>query len=145
MRRRRSANSPDAHDLVFDVLAQAGRPISAYEVLDRLRPAGISAPPTVYRALNRLIEEGRAHRLESLNAFVSCAHGDRDAPHPRRAAFAICDRCGRVEELSGDEAVAALHHWAAARPFRIRRAVIEMTGCCADCDDDAAPAAPMRP
>jgi len=137
MRKRRTAGAPPAHRLVFDVLNKAERPISAYEVLDRVRPAGITAPPTVYRALNRLIDEGLAHRLESLNAFVSCTRCSHDSSHGEahrdRAAFAICESCGGAEEFAGDDAFAALHRWAGDHAFAVRRAVIELTGRCAAC------------
>lgn len=146
MRKRKVAGALPAHQLVYDVLRRADRPISAYEVLDRVRPAGITAPPTVYRALSRLIDEGLAHRLESLNAFVSCARADQgephEAPHRGRAAFAICERCGVVAEFAEDEAFAALQRWADERAFAVRRTVIEVTGRCAACQslaDDAAP------
>ena len=60
--------------LVFDVLTRAEQPISAYTILDRLREHGFRAPLQVYRALDKLLEAGLVHRLESLNAFVACAH-----------------------------------------------------------------------
>ncbi len=148
MRKRKAAGAPPAHELVLQVLTRADRPISAYEVLDRVRPAGITTPPTVYRALSRLINEGLAHRVESLNAFVSCArsgHGASAAdPHrDRRAAFAICERCGSTEEFTDGGAFAALDRWAEEHGFVIRRSMIEVTGCCAACrrlaDETATP------
>jgi Fur family zinc uptake transcriptional regulator len=146
MRKRKTAGMPPVHRMVYDVLAGADRPISAYEVLDRLRPAGVTAPPTVYRALNRLIDEGLAHRLESLNAFVSCARLAQGEPHRERAAFAICETCGGAEEFAGADAFAALHRWADEHRFRIHRAVIEVSGTCAGCraaaGEDAPAAAP---
>ena len=77
--------------LVFDALSAARKPLSAYDLIDKLRKHGITAPPTVYRALSRLVGDRRAHRLESLNAFVTCSH-----PHDTHATaiFAICDGCG---------------------------------------------------
>ena len=71
-------------EIVAATLRKAGRPLTAYEVLDALKGMGVSGPPTVYRALDKLIADGRVHRLESLNAFVLCSHShDNDA-----AAFA---------------------------------------------------------
>ena len=57
---------------VYDALRTLNRPMSAYQVLDQVREHGISAPPTVYRALEQLVEQGRVHRLESMNAYVAC-------------------------------------------------------------------------
>ena len=59
---------------VLATLQEASSPLSAYALLDRLREAGFGAPVQVYRALERLAEQGLVHRLESLNAYVSCSH-----------------------------------------------------------------------
>ncbi len=68
----------------------AGRPVSAYEIIDSLRDKAILAPQTVYRSLDRLIASGAAHRLESLNAFVACSHavhkGSASSPSATAAA-----------------------------------------------------------
>jgi len=63
-------------ELVLGTLAHAHAPLSAYDILDRLRPDGLRAPLQVYRALEKLTERGLAHRLESLNAFVCCADAE---------------------------------------------------------------------
>jgi len=60
---------------VLSCLRKAKEPLSAYAILDRVRVAGISHPPTVYRALNELIQLGMVHRLQSRSAFVACGHG----------------------------------------------------------------------
>jgi Fur family zinc uptake transcriptional regulator len=76
---------------VLSALRKAKEPLSAYAILDRVRVAGISHPPTVYRALNELIQLGMVHRLQSRSAFVAC-NG--------KAAFAICRQCEKVVEIS---------------------------------------------
>jgi Fur family zinc uptake transcriptional regulator len=81
---------------VLSCLRKAKAPLSAYAILDRLRAAGIAYPPTVYRALNDLMELGMVHRLQSRAAFVACGHGSCNG----KAAFAICRECGRVVEIS---------------------------------------------
>ena len=58
--------------LVYDALTGAKTPLSAYTLLDQLRDAGFRAPLQVYRALEKLIEIGQVHRLESINSFVAC-------------------------------------------------------------------------
>jgi Fur family transcriptional regulator, zinc uptake regulator len=66
---------------VLEALHKSGKPLSAYELLDKLHKFGIKAPPTVYRALETLVERGLVHRIESLGAFVAChdMHGDHRA------------------------------------------------------------------
>lgn len=117
--------------LVFKTLADADGPLSAYTVLDRLRDDGFRAPLQVYRALDRLRELDLVHRLESLNAFVACAHPDGHAHE--LTAFAICDECGRVDEFSDAVVEERLGAWAQAHDFHAARTTIEMRGACAAC------------
>jgi len=51
--------------LVLDVLLDEKGPLSAYAILDRLRDKGLKAPLQIYRALDKLTQIGRVHRLES--------------------------------------------------------------------------------
>lgn len=118
------------HALVFDALKKAGRPVKAYELIDTVRPAGISAPPTVYRALNRLIADGLAHKLESLNAYIACAHVHSNNSVP---VFEICDLCGGVQEFSDGEIGKHLFRCASGHGFAVSRTAIEIHGTCAQC------------
>lgn len=110
-------------------LKAAGRPVSAYEIIDRVRGDASLAPQTVYRALDRLISSGAAHRLESLNAFVACSH----AAHSGTAIFAICEVCGAVREFDEARAVKALQAWASKTEFDVRQMTLELRGTCASC------------
>lgn len=117
--------------LVLNALATAGKPQSAYTILDHLRAAGFRAPLQVYRALNKLIERGYVHKLESINSFVACAH-----PHEHQhgvVAFAICDRCGQADEFSDEVVEARLQHWAACSHFKLTQSIIELRGVCQGC------------
>lgn len=125
--RRRSAADQDK--IIVEALRGVGRPVSAYELIEQVRAKGVSAPPTVYRALQRLIDDGLAHRLESLNAFVACDHPH----HAGRAVFAICDACGTVKEFDSAAAVKILQAWAGKNDFKIRSMTMEIRGRCADC------------
>jgi Fur family zinc uptake transcriptional regulator len=76
-----------------------------------------------------LIDDGLAHRLESLNAFVACEHPH----HHGKAAFAICDACGTVKEFDNPAAVKSLQTWAGKNDFKIRTMTMELRGRCAAC------------
>ena len=117
--------------LVLETLHQAEAPLSAYDILDRLREHGLRAPLQVYRALEKLIDAGLAHRLESLNAFVCCA--DAHAHQAGLAAFAICERCGRVDEFSDEMVRERLETWARGQEFTPSRTTIELRGTCSAC------------
>lgn len=117
--------------LAFNVLRAAGGPVSAYDIMDRLksnRPR--IAPTTVYRALEHLIRAGRVRRIESLNAYLSA--GQDRVGHS--VVFAICDDCGRVQERHADDAVGSLTLALSVEGFVPTRPVIEMHGRCGDCD-----------
>ena len=58
--KRRSAADQDK--IIVEALRGAGRPVSAYELIEQVRGHGVTAPPTVYRALQRLIEDGLSRR-----------------------------------------------------------------------------------
>lgn len=118
-------------ELVLGTLAHAHGPLSAYDILDRLRGKGLKAPLQVYRALDKLTERGLAHRLESLNAFVCCADTHRHAAGT--IAFAICEQCGRVEEFVDETIKDRLNGWSAAHGFAAHRTTIELRGRCRDC------------
>jgi Fur family zinc uptake transcriptional regulator len=138
MTRPKIVDRPPVHLRVMALLGAGGRAMTAYQLLDGLRADGITAPPTVYRALNRLIAEGRAHRLESLNAFVACTR----PAHGGCAGFAICDGCGRVTEFTSEPVVDSLAAWAGAHAFRMTGATIEVKGRCGDCSAPAPSPAP---
>ena len=58
---------------VYALIAAAGKPIGAYDLLAALEPERGRVPPTtVYRALEFLVVHGFVHRIESRNAFVAC-------------------------------------------------------------------------
>ena len=87
-----------------------------------MRAKGAVTPPTVYRSLDKLIEKGLAHRLESLNAYVTCKH-----PHPHEmAAFAICEACGLVKEFTDSQIGDRLAHWSDANAFYPKKVTVEV-------------------
>lgn len=132
--RKPSKRTPaqDQDRLIAAALRDAGRPVSAYELIDQLRGEASLAPQTVYRALGRLIAEGQAHRLESLNAFVACRHHKHN---DETAVFAICQSCGIVREFEQAEAVARLRAWASEAEFHISHMTLELRGLCRACAD----------
>ena len=101
--------APEQDKMIVEALRDVGRPVSAYELIEELRSKASLAPQTVYRSLDRLIAEGQAHRLESLNAFVACRHASHEG---ETAVFAICNDCGTVSEFDEPAAVDRLAAWA---------------------------------
>jgi Fur family transcriptional regulator, zinc uptake regulator len=134
---------------VLGLILEAETPAGAYDLLDRLRRTrGNAAPPTVYRALDFLCEQGLVHRVERLAAFVGCvAQPDpEEAPaphaHTHAAQFLICRGCGRAIELDDAALAHALAAAAARHGFAVSAATIEAEGLCAACAAVATEAAP---
>ncbi|CAN7476034.1 Fur family transcriptional regulator [Rhizobium sp. LjRoot30] len=119
--------------LVFDVLSRADQPMSAYTILDKLRDNGFRAPLQVYRALEKLLEFGMVHRLESLNAFVACAHPNDNCCRHGTVAFAICNSCGHVEEFHDHAVDDRLDAFVKAKRFKAEKTTIEIRGLCSAC------------
>jgi Fur family zinc uptake transcriptional regulator len=118
-------------EAVLALILAAPGPLTAYQLLDQLKATRKSAvPPTVYRALDFLIENHLIHRIEKLNAFIPC--NDTEQQH-HDVQFLICDKCGTVAEIE-DKAVAhALAKAAAKNGFHPTNAMVELDGTCGAC------------
>jgi len=117
--------------LVLDLLQKSKRQMSAYDILDKLRPQGLKAPLQIYRALEKLIELQLVHKVESLNAFVSCDHNACHASD--MTAFTICQDCGDVTELGVEVVGDVLKQQVGESGFRISQTAIEIKGTCGRC------------
>lgn len=117
---------------VLEILLREHRAMGAYELLEDLGAEGFgSQPPVAYRALDFLVKNGFAHKIERLNAFVACVHPGADhAP-----AFLICRVCDAVAELRAKPATELLDTLAEEAGFRVERAVVEVEGLCPNCRD----------
>jgi Fur family transcriptional regulator, zinc uptake regulator len=119
-------------DVLTLILAAEG-PVTAYGLLDRLKQSHPGAvPPTVYRALDFLMEQGLVHKIERLNAYVGCVEAASHA-HGHPVQFLICRDCGGVTEVEDDGIAAALAHAAERSGFSPARATVEVEGTCGDC------------
>ena len=116
-------------EMVLATLRRVGRPASAYEIQSSLSDEWHAAPSTIYRALERLIAEGRVHRLKSLNAFVACCHNG----HHKQSVFVICDDCQSVTEFSEPGIQKLIDALAKQVDFTISRATLELRGACRKC------------
>jgi Fur family transcriptional regulator, zinc uptake regulator len=115
---------------VLELVWASHRPVGAYALLDSLRADGRSAaPPTVYRALEFLLALGLVHRVESLNAYLGCAHPASD----HAAQFLICRQCGTAAELEESDIATAIDRHAKRAGFAVERRTVEAMGLCAAC------------
>ncbi len=121
---------------ILEILARSDGPVGAYaimEELSRVQQRSV-APPTVYRTLEFLVENGFVIKIESRNAFAPC-----DAPgHDHHGIVLICRRCGQSDEIENPALDALLLGAAAASDFRLERQVVEIEGVCESCGEAAA-------
>jgi Fur family zinc uptake transcriptional regulator len=119
---------------VLTLIWQSHRPMKAYDLLEQMQQDDPSAkPPTVYRALDFLMEQGLIHRLDSLNAFTGCGHPDG---HHRDCYFMICQDCGTASEYCAPALSQAIHQAAQDNDFSPQQTVLEIAGTCGDCRAD---------
>ncbi|MDK2123647.1 transcriptional repressor [Parachitinimonas caeni] len=128
---QRGEKLTDLRREVLSLLLAHDGSIKAYELLAELQKRKpTAAPPTVYRALDFLLNVGLAHKLGSLNAFVACRELDHTHHH---GLMLICDRCRGVHELSDESWAERLAEDAARLGFRLSQQDIEIKGICANC------------
>jgi Fur family zinc uptake transcriptional regulator len=115
---------------VLEILWQSHKPLGAYSMLETLSKDGRpAAPPTVYRALEFLLEQGLVHRIASLNAFIGCAHPG----HGGTGQFLICETCGATAEMNDPKLEQQIARSAAALGFSTEHQTLEVRGLCPHC------------
>lgn len=115
---------------VLELVWQSHKPMGAYDLLPALAEDGFnSAPPTVYRALDFLLDLGLVHRLASLNAFIGCSHPGHDHP----SCFLLCQQCGKAQEMEAGPWCNALDEAAQAQGFAVEQQLTEILGTCPQC------------
>ena len=122
---------------VLTKLFGTGRPATAYELLDLVKPEDASiTPASIYRSLDFLVEMGLVHRLDSTRSFVACDHPD----HPHTGQFLICRECGTVVEAEDKRIARATEDLGERHGFTLDHRTVELTGLCGTCrSGDAGP------
>ena len=132
---QRGARLTELRRRVLEIIWNSPAPLGAYAILDILRDEGRpGAPPTVYRALDFLLEQGLIHRLASLNVFTGC----RQPGSHHGGQFLICQECGLVDELNNPRLEELLQNEAAIRQFEVLAQTVEMLGRCPACRNGVA-------
>lgn len=115
---------------VLELVWASHKPVGAYALLQDLQKEGLgSAPPTIYRALEFLLQHHLVHRIESLNAFIGCSKPG----NVHRGVFLICRRCGNAEELGEGQLGNQVIELAQARGFDVSDMTMEIGGTCGPC------------
>lgn len=125
-------------EAVYMLILKSGKPLGAYDLIHALQDERKDdknsshknvAPPTIYRSLEFLLNEGLIHQLTSINAYVPCCH-------PRMAhtvAFLICNNCQKVQECSSPPIDEILSFAKNDAGFKVNQSIIEIRGWCREC------------
>ena len=120
----------DIRKTVLKIIWESHKPIKAYDILDKISGMEFSAkPPTVYRALEFLLENGLVHKINSLNSFIGC-------PHPLQhdqCYFIICSACDEIEECCDESISDVIKSVMKKNKFLHKNIAIEINGTCQNC------------
>ena len=134
---RRGSKLTELRRHVLGLVLDSPKPTGAYDLLEKLRQNHRgAAPPTIYRGLDFLLEQGLIHKVERIAAFVGCVHAldhDENEPHHHPAQFLICKHCKTVTELNEKEIGSALVQAAQRAGFHLGSSTVEAEGTCAAC------------
>ena len=117
--------------IIFDLIDKSPEPLKAYTILFNVQKKGIKAPPQVYRALDKLVEIGKIHKIESKNAFVACKNSDCEIS--KATAFSICESCEVVDEISDVKLSKYLSSFNHKKGMKFKRFNLEFFGLCKKC------------
>ena len=117
--------------IIFDLINKSSEPLKAYTILFSVQKKGIKAPPQVYRALDKLVETGKIHKIESKNAFVACRNSNCDIS--KTTAFSICESCEMVDEINDAKLTKYLTNFSDKKGTKYKRFNLEFFGLCKKC------------
>ena len=117
--------------IVLEIIERAKEPLKAYSILFNVQKKGINAPQQIYRALDKLIEIGKIHKIESKNAFVACKNANCEVS--KATAFSICESCEKVEELNDLKLLKYLSSYSDKTAMKYKKYNLEFFGLCKKC------------
>ena len=117
--------------IVLDLVEKSTQPLKAYSILFNVQKKGLKAPLQVYRALDKLVEIGKIHKIESRNAFVACKNSSCQVS--KATAFSICESCEIVDEISDIKLSKYLLKFNDNKGMKYKRFNLEFFGLCNRC------------
>ena len=117
--------------IVLDMIEKSNQPMKAYSILFNVQKKGIKAPLQVYRALDKLVEMGKIHKIESRNAFIACQNSSCQVA--KATAFSICEMCEKVTEISSAGLSKYLTNFKDKEGMKYSKYNLEFFGLCKKC------------
>ena len=117
--------------IIFDLIDKSPEPLKAYSILFNVQKKGIKAPLQVYRALDKLVEMGKIHKIESRNAFIACQNSSCQVS--KATAFSICEMCEKITEISSSSLSKYLANFKDKDGMKYNKYNLEFFGLCKKC------------
>ena len=117
--------------IILDLIVNSSEPLKAYSILFNVQKKGIKAPLQVYRALDKLVEIGKIHKIESRNAFIACQNSSCQIT--KATAFSICENCEKVSEISNSNLSKYLSNFTDKSGMKYSKYNLEFFGLCKKC------------
>ncbi len=132
MRRMHKENNLTKNQqIIFDLIDKSPEPLKAYSILFNVQKKGIKAPLQVYRALDKLVEMGKIHKIESRNAFIACQNSSCQVS--KATAFSICEMCEKITEISSSSLSKYLANFKDKDGMKYNKYNLEFFGLCKKC------------
>ena len=128
---QKQQNLSKNQQIILDLIVKSSEPLKAYSILFNVQKKGIKAPLQVYRALDKLVEIGKIHKIESRNAFIACQNSSCQIS--KATAFSICESCENVSEISNSKLSKYLANFADEAGMKYNKYNLEFFGLCKKC------------
>ena len=116
---------------VLNLLEVSKEPLKAYAILFDIQKKGIKSPLQVYRALDKLIEIGKVHKIESKNSYIAC--NNANCTSQTSTSFLICEICDKVTELKQNNISNFFLKLSEKSNFKYTKHNLEIYGECKTC------------
>jgi len=125
-----------AREEILKIVWLSHQPLGAYQIQDELSKllSKKIAPPTVYRALAFLIDNGLVHKITSLNAYAGCPFPNSEHSN----IFLICKGCRKVAEVVNLPTNRTIQDVCSKTKFGFDAQHIEVFGTCSNCSSHRA-------
>ena len=127
----KETNLSKNQQIIFDIIDKSSEPLKAYAILFNVQKKGIKAPLQVYRALDKLVEIGKIHKIESRNAFIACKSSSCEIS--QATAFSICKKCEDVSEINNPKLSKYLTNFEDDTGMQYNKYNLEFFGLCKKC------------
>lgn len=119
--------------IIYELLERSDKPLKAYKILFETQKKGIKSPTQVYRALDKLIEIGKVHKIESKNSYVAC--NNKNCLNQISTSFLICNICEKIVEIEDRKILEQFSRICKKFDSQYSQHSLEIFGTCISCID----------